>query len=180
MWRKLVVVALLAGCGRPATPLPSASPSPRGSPTVEPIRVSAAGGEGRQPTITGMHGKRKAYYLTAPSYTGARDAKGHSAGVFTQPHVEFYDASGRTMTSDAPKATVDESSKTLVMTGGVRTRTQAGALMTCDRLRYTSQDEQFHGDGHVVVTSPGGDTIKGDVIDGNVRLEDARIRTLAR
>ena len=180
MWRKLVVLALLAGCAQPHAPVPSARPSPVGSPTVEPIRVSAAGGEGKQPTITGMHGKRKAYYLTAPSYTGARDAAGHSTGVFTQPHVEFYDASGRTMTSDAPKATVDESSKTLVMTGGVRTRTQAGALMTCDRLRYTSADEHFHGEGHVVVTSPGGDRITGDVIDGNVRLENARIRTLPR
>ena len=179
MWRKALCLLLLAGCAHSA-PAPRSSPSVGASPTVEPIHVSAEGSGNQETTITAMHGKRKAYFLTAPSYTGGRDAKGRGSGRFVQPHVEFYDSNGRTMTSDAPQATVDETTKTLVMTGGVRTRTQDGSLMTCDRLRYTSSNEHIHGDGHVILTSPRNDRFTGDVIDGDVRLEHAQIRTLTK
>lgn len=174
-----LALALLAGCSHPA---PSATPAPKpsSSPTIEPIHITGEGSNGQETTFTAMHGNRKAYFLRAPSYTGGRDSAGHGNGRFVQPHVEFYDERGRTMTSDAPQATIDENKKSLVMIGGVRTRTQDGSLLTCDRLRYNSQTELIHGDGHVVLTSSQGARFDGDVIDGDVRLEHASIRRLTK
>ena len=48
-------------------------------------------------------------------------------------------------------------------------------ILTCDNLRYDANRERLYGEGHVVLTSPNGLQLRGDHLDGDVRLHDVRV-----
>ena len=66
--------------------------------------------------------------------------------------------------------------KSVVMTGGVRARSQDGNVLHCDRLRYDGQSERVHGDGNVRLSTPGGLILVGDTLDGDARLQNVFVR----
>ena len=120
---------------------------------------------------------RTIYIIRANSFVADTTA-GHAAtgsGTFDRPHITFVDRSGARTVADAPKAVLTSADKSVLMTGGVHTRSQDGNVLSCDRLRYNGNTERIHGDGHVVLTTAQGFTLVGDEIDGDARLENVRV-----
>jgi LPS export ABC transporter protein LptC len=133
-------------------------------------------GNSHTPTVlTDTKQGRKIYTIRALVFEG--DIGGSSDGVATleQPHVTFVDKTGSVTIADAPKATVMQRDKSILMTGGVHARTQDGAVLTCDTLRYDADNERLYGEGHVVMTGPNGLALNGDHLDGDVRLHDVKV-----
>jgi len=175
---ELALVALLIACGNPAAPAPGgASPAPAPTPTQLPLHVTSNGANGQYTTLTEMKHLRMIYIVRADSFIADTTA-GHTAtgsGSFDRPHITFVDRSGARTIADAPEAVLTSADKSVLMTGGVRARSQDGNVLSCDRLRYDGNTERIHGDGHVVMTTPNGLTLVGDEIDGDARLADVRV-----
>ncbi len=176
---ELALLALLAGCGHAAGPAPTGSGSPVApTPTPLPVHITSSGnGSGQYTTLSEMKHQRTIYIIRANSFvadtTAGRAATG--SGTFDQPHITFVDRSGARTVADAPKAVLTSADKSVLMTGGVHTRSQDGNVLSCDRLRYNGTTERIHGDGHVVLTTAQGFSLIGDEIDGDARLENVRV-----
>ncbi|MGD0052941.1 MAG: LPS export ABC transporter periplasmic protein LptC [Vulcanimicrobiaceae bacterium] len=181
-WWLAASLALLAGAGCGSqTAGPDASPSPSPSvgsaapaetPAPVPVHIVGRGSALKQNIITETKQGRTIYTIRTLMFEG--DLAG-GVGVLQQPHVTFVDKSGAVTIADAPKATIDQHDKSIVMMGGVHARTQDGAVLTCDTLRYDSDRERLYGEGHVVLTGPNGLTLVGDHMDGDVRLRDVKV-----
>lgn len=174
----LLLAALLAsGCGGGASNgPPTATPVALATPTPLAVHVTS-NGEGQYTVVTQMKNGRKLFTIRALSFEGSTlsDAGGAATGAFEQPHVTFYDRDGGETIADAPKADLTGADKSVVMTGGVQARTQAGDVLHCDRLRYDGENETIRGEGHVVLAAPNGLTLVGNRIDGDVRLNHVRV-----
>jgi LPS export ABC transporter protein LptC len=175
----LVALLLASGCGgKPAQPTGSPSPGAPGTTptsTALPIKVTSNRVGKRFVTLTEQKRGRKVYVLRADANESDRFAAGTGRSVFTRPHIVFFEAGGKTLTADAPTATVEEVTKTVVMSGGVHARTQDGIQLTCDTLRYDDRNEHIHGTGNVLVTTPRGERLEGSTIDADTRLDHVRI-----
>jgi LPS export ABC transporter protein LptC len=189
----MVVALALAGCTQPkpatqaspaARPSPTSNPtpalaaSPRSSTTSTPVPVYvSAAGRPNEPTVLTqtVHGRR-VYTIRALAFKGDIGG-GPQAGTATleQPHVTFVDKSGTTTIADAPKATVTQRDKSVLMTGGVHATTSDGSNLTCDTLRYDGESEHFHGTGHVVLRGRSGLALSGNYLVGDVRLRDVEV-----
>lgn len=171
----LALLALACSCApRPSQPARS-TPAPTPSSTTLPIKVTSNRVGKRLVTLTEQKRGRKVYVLHADANESDRFAAGTGRSVFTRPHIVFYEPRGKTLIADAPIATVEELSKTVVMSGGVRARTQDGIELTCETLRYDDRTEHIHGTGNVVVTTPRGERLEGSTIDADTRLDHVRI-----
>jgi len=175
-----LTIAAAAGCA-PHAPsgagAPSASPPAAGSPGATPVPVHVRGvGTAQTPTVLSetIHGRR-VYTIRAMLFEGDIVGSHEGTAVLQQPHVTFVDKSGAVTVADAPKATVSQRDKSVLMTGGVRARTQEGSILTCDTLRYDTETERFDGEGHVVLRGANGAVLEGDHLDGDVRLHDVRV-----
>ncbi|GAC1412023.1 MAG: hypothetical protein NVSMB64_22220 [Candidatus Velthaea sp.] len=166
--------AIAAGCA-PAHPGPAPSPSPAGSPTPVPIHIVTKSSGDRYATMTQRVNGRTVYELRALSSVADRAGAADAVATFEQPHITFHDRTGKTMIADAPEAKVTQQDKSVLMSGGVRARTQDGNVLTCDRLRYDGRTQMVRGDGHVVLTGPNGVALTGARIDGDIRLNNVRI-----
>jgi lipopolysaccharide assembly outer membrane protein LptD (OstA) len=175
---ELGLLVLLIACGHPAAPAGGgSSPAPAATPTPLPLHLTSNGARGQYTTLSEMKQRRTIYIVRADSFVADTTA-GHTAtgsGSFDQPHITFVDRSGARTVADAPKAVLTSADKSVLMTGGVRARSQDGNVLSCDRLRYDGNTERIHGDGHVVMTTPTGLTLAGDEIDGDARLADVRV-----
>jgi LPS export ABC transporter protein LptC len=178
-----LLVLLAASCAPKAPPGGSAaSPSPGRSPaapgpsaTQVPIRVETHGTNGQYIRIVETVHGRKAYTIRALSSVAERFGTNQATGTFEQPHVTFFDKTGKTTIADAPKAHIAERDKSVVMTGGVHAYTSDGSILTCDTLTYNGNTERFHGEGNVRLTARDGFHLDGQHLDGDVRLENVRV-----
>jgi len=168
------LAAMASGCS--GQPGPAASPSPLAAGSATPAAST--------PPPVNFHGERVgSHYVYATKQKGARtvyvlradsvDAvyNGALTGVsnFTNPHVTFFGQAGKRLVADAPAGTVVEKDKTVVMTGGVRARTQDGMTLSSDTMRYQDDTQIVHGAGHVIVTLTTGEQLRGDTVDWNLR-----------
>jgi LPS export ABC transporter protein LptC len=160
-----------SSAGSPAPHVSAAAPSP----TPVPVHVRGFGTKAQPSVLTGRKQGRRIYVIRALAFEGDIAGSAEGSAVLDEPHITFVDRSGAVTTADAPKATVKQRDKSVLMTGGVHARTAEGAVLTCDTLRYDASTERFHGEGHVAVTGPNGDQLTGDHLDGDVRLHDARV-----
>jgi hypothetical protein len=179
----LALAAVAAGCGgpdhRPAG-APSGAPAtrlPATGPTATPVAVHVTSqGNGKYTIVTQMKNRRTIYTIRALSFEGDTLAGASTAsGKFEQPHITFRDRNGGSTIADAPEAVLTAADKSILMTGGVQARTQDGSMLHCDRLRYNGSSETIHGDGHVRLETPGGLSLAGDRIDGDVRLSNVKV-----
>ena len=186
----LLLCAGLAACSNPrpvATPAASASPhsAPSARATPAAVRAHTASGPPTMPPIVvkgTKRGKRLVenteyshgrvvYHLFADSeYVDSRTRK----GTLAKTHGLFFQKDGKTLTVDAPLALVDQNSKSVTMTGGVRATTTDGAVLTCDTLVYNDADQSMHGTGNVTLTRTG-QMLTGQVIHADLHLEQYRI-----
>jgi LPS export ABC transporter protein LptC len=175
---------LAAGCGSHGggSNGPAAAGSAGPSPTATPLPVHVRGfGTKEQPSVlTGTKKGRRIYVIRSTSFEGDSAGGADGSAVLQETHITFVDRSGAVTIAEAPKATVKQRDKSVLMTGGVHARTAEGAVLTCDTLRYDAGTERFHGEGHVAVTGPNGEQLDGDHLDGDVRLHDARVTSGAR
>jgi LPS export ABC transporter protein LptC len=166
--------ALLAACGRaPSGGTTPASPSPSPPPAASsatPLEVYSHAVGAKYIYVTEQKRSRKVYVLRADEQRAQYFGTGTGRSDFTNPHVIFYDAPGKTLTADAPAGTVFERDKTVVMTGGVRARTSDGKTLTCNTLHYNDATGRLLGEGNVVLTSPLGEQLRGQRLDADVRL----------
>jgi len=178
-WTVALLVAASA-CGRsdgtapPSARPASAAPAPTPTPTSPPINVRGRGSGSEPIKLTEFKpGQRRILYVLLTDalrgrYTGADT--GTSSMV--NPRITFYQPGGKRLYASAPAGTVVEKDKTIRMTGGVHAHSEDGMTLRSDTLRYDDQSEVAHGDGHVVVTSPGGERLEGNTIDWNLRTGD--------
>jgi LPS export ABC transporter protein LptC len=170
---------LAAGCGSHGTPAPNGSPGSAATATPVPVHVRGFGTKQNPSVLTGTKKGRRIYVIRSTAFEG--DIAGaDGTAVLQDTHIAFFDRSGSATIAEAPKATVKQRDKSVLMTGGVHARTADGAVLTCDTLRYDAGTERFRGEGHVVVTGPNGDQLGGDHLDGDVRLRDARVTSGSR
>ncbi len=180
----LTALALLAACSHPApkaatSPPPGAAPAPGSpspgdpttSPTDVPIHVQSEGHVSDSQTTVEHGRQRPLYEILALSDVGDRTASGEERVTFDQAHITFHAPDGNRLIADAPRATVEDRTKEVLMSGGVRAQTQDGAILTCRTLRYDGRTERLHGEGDVRLTSAQGFVLTGDRFDGNVRLD---------
>ena len=183
MKRAVAIVAMvLAGCQptiRSSAPKPAPSAGSPATATPVAVNVQARRSGSRYTTITERKGARTIYSLRATTSTLHSTGSTYDAS-FTQPHVTFYDRSGKTLIADAPRATVVERTRQVTMSGGVLAHAQDGTLLACPTLVFTGTNERLHGSGGVVMTSPQGAKLSGETIDGDVRLDDVVVRGAAR
>jgi lipopolysaccharide assembly outer membrane protein LptD (OstA) len=173
---ELLLAATLAACGHAPAPPPAATPSAGPAATVVPVHVTSSG-NGRYTTLSEMKHRRTIYVVRARSFV-ADTAAGEStagSGAFDQPEITFIDRNGARTVADAPKAVLTSADKSVLMTGGVRARSQDGNVLACDELRYDGNTERIHGFGHVVLQTPAGLTLVGDDVDGDARLQNVRV-----
>jgi hypothetical protein len=175
---ELLLAAVLAACAAHApAPLPgSATVAPAPTPTVVPVHVTSSG-NGRYTTLREMKHQRTMYVVRALSFV-ADTSSGRSAtgsGSFDRPEITFIDRNGARTVADAPKAVLTSADKSILMTGGVRARSQGGNVLACDQLRYDGTTERIHGSGHVVLQTPAGLTLTGNQLDGDARLQNVRV-----
>jgi LPS export ABC transporter protein LptC len=167
---------LLTGCGgKGPESAPSPSPSPAPTRTFLPIKLRSTSVGSKYIYLTKQKNNRKVYVLRADSQTGEYFGQNTGRSDFTHPHVTFFDAQGRTMVADAPRGTVLEKDKSVVMSGGVRARTQAGMTLSCDTLHYNDETQMMHGEGNVVLTSPEGEQLRGERIDADLHLSTVHV-----
>jgi len=179
----LVLVLALGACA-PApsgTSAPSPSPSPplaQARATAVPIHVVSQARGGQFVTLDETvveHGRqRKKFEIRALDDEADRAANGNETATFTQPHIIFHSSDGKTLIADAPRATVEQRTKDVFMSGGVRAQTESGAVLTCRTLRYDGRTERIHGEGDVRLVEPGWD-MGGDRLDGDIRLDNVHI-----
>ena len=174
----LLLALTAAGCARHAPASSGSTPAAvtgRGSATPVPVHVRGIG-TATTPTVLSetVHGRR-IYTIRAMLFEGDIVGSQQGTALLQQPHVTFIDKSGSATVADAPKATVSQRDKSVLMTGGVRARTQEGSILTCDTLRYDTETERFDGEGHVVLRGQNGAVLEGDHLDGDVRLHDVRV-----
>ena len=177
----LAAFVLAAGCTAPA-PTGTASPAPRAvTATPEPVPIHVRGvGNARTPTVL-TETKNNRRRITVRALTVEGNLIGtDGVAVFAQPHVTFVDKTGAITIADAPKATVKQRDNSIDMTGGVHARTADGGVLTSDDLRYDANRERLYGEGHVVLTGPNGLQLRGDHLDGDVRLHDVRVTSGGR
>ena len=186
----LLLCLALAACSNPhpaATPGPSSSPlavrrasaapvaaaaaTPSAAPTLPPVVVKGTKQGKRLVEISEYSHARVIYHLFADSvFTDTRTRK----GTFHKTHGLFFEKDGKTLTVDAPLALVDQSTKSVTMTGGVRATTTDGAVLTCDTLVYNDVSQSIHGTGNVKLTRAG-QILTGEVIDADLHLEQYRV-----
>ncbi len=173
------LVLLLAACA-PVANQPAASPAPSatsGGPSALPVHVVSSG-NGAYTTLSEMKAGRTLYTIRATSFVADSTGDQGGSGSFESPHITFHDRSGGATVADAPKADLHGADKSVIMTGGVRARSQDGNVLHCDRLRYDGKTERVHGEGHVRLETPAGLILVGDVLDGDARLRDVVVRKL--
>ncbi len=188
MRRALGIVAMLiaaAGCTPPIRAR-SPSPAPRtpaaasasagpATPTPVAVNIQARRSGSRYTTIIERKGARTIYSLRATTSTIHSTGTAYDAS-FTQPHVTFYDRTGKTLIADAPRATVDERTRQVTMSGGVIAHAEDGTRLTAPVLVFNGANERLHGSGGVVMTSPQGAKLTGETLDGDVKLDDVVVR----
>ncbi len=163
-----------ASGGATAGPSPSASPAPTATatafvPTAPPIDFEGRRIGSRYVYATKRKGTKQVYVLRADTVNAVYNGAATGRSAFTNPHVVFYGDAGKRLLADAPAGTVEEKDKTVVMTGGVRARTDDGMTLRSDVLRYDDETQVVHGTGHVVVTFPQGEELQGETVDWNLR-----------
>ena len=177
---------LLVACSSPApsgsnpSPAPSRAPLPAPTSTTEPVHIETNSTGDKYITVvqrvkneTGP-GTRIAYQLRA--LASQADIVGTKSVVtFEQPHITFHDRQGKKLIADSPQAKITQQDKSVLMSGGVHARAADGSILTCDTLRYDGRTEKLHGAGHVVLSGPGGFTLTGQYLVGDVRLDDVRV-----
>jgi len=177
------VLVVLAGCAHSApAPAPSPSPhhaSPGATATPVPVHVTSVGNGTAATILTEVKQGRTLYTVRASSFDAdsAAEAGGAGNGSFVDPEITFFARDGGRTVTDAPKAVLTGADKSVLMTGGVRARSQDGNVLHCDRLRYDGQTERVHGDGHVRLQTPSGLVLVGDTLDGDARLRNVLVRS---
>jgi LPS export ABC transporter protein LptC len=172
------MLVVLAGCAHAGAPAPQGTASaPPSGPTPVPVHVVSSG-NGSVTTLTEMKRGRTLYRIRAASFVADTTAGASAAGngAFERPEITFVDKNGGSTVADAPKAVLTGADKSVLMTGGVRARSQDGNVLHCDRLRYDGQTERVHGDGNVRLQTPSGLVLVGDTIDGDARLANVLVR----
>jgi len=168
-----LAVAALTACAQrgPAAGAAASPPAYAASPTDVPIHIESQGHVSDEQTVV-THGRRRQLYeILALSDAGDRSANGDERVTFDQAHITFHAADGTRLIADAPRAMVEDRTKEVLMSGGVRARTQDGAILTCRTLHYDGRTERLHGEGDVRLTSAQGFVFTGDRFDGNIRLD---------
>jgi LPS export ABC transporter protein LptC len=173
--RLLVPLLLLAAaCSGP----PIGTSAPRSSPTRPPITVRDLSQRVNSQYVyltKRKKDKSKAYTLRADANVSESAGRGTGRSDFTNPHIIFAGRKGETLVADAPHASIVESRKSIVMTGGVRARTNDGMALQCDTLTYDEGSDRLHGSGHVLVKTPRGERLSGDRIEANLRLSEMQL-----
>jgi lipopolysaccharide assembly outer membrane protein LptD (OstA) len=171
---ELVVLAFAVACSSP--PIAPSAPGP--TPTRPPITVRDLSQRVNSEYVYLTKRRRdntKAYTLRADANVSESAGQGTGRSDFTNPHITFAGRAGETLVADAPHASIVESQKSIVMTGGVRARTSDGMLLQCDTLTYDEGSDRLHGRGHVLVKTPRGERLSGDRIEANLRLSEMQL-----
>jgi hypothetical protein len=172
------ICAIVGSCSNthaPKPPKPSAR-TPAPSPTPLAIKVRSLRIGNRYVYLTKRRtDNTEAYILRSDANVAESAGEGTGRSDFSNPHIVFAERTGQRLVADAPHAVILVKEKNLLMDGGVRAHTSDGMTLQSDALTYDETTDRLHGVGNVLVTTPRGERLTGDVIDANVRLSEMRI-----
>jgi LPS export ABC transporter protein LptC len=176
-----LAVLATAGCTHAsntaaATPGPAASAPPAtAGPTPSPLPITVNAQGNRPVRLTEFKRGRVLYVLLADAVHARYVGPETGTSTMVNPQITFYQPHGKRLYATAPAGTVVEKDKTMLMTGGVHAHSEDGMTLRSDTLRYDDRSEVVHGEGHVVVTSPGGERLDGNTIDWNLQTGDVQM-----
>ena len=134
----LVFALLLTGCSsRNASQTAQNTGGALGAPSGTPfpkLHIQSKGSATQPVRIIQQVGNRRVYELLARSSDSTLQSQTNSKGVFHQARVTFYNSDGSTLSGAAPIATIDTSSETVTLEGGVRAKSSDGVAFDCDRV----------------------------------------------
>jgi len=125
--------------------------------------------------IVQQKGNRRQYVLLARSYE-SRTAQGLAHATFYDATVTFNATSGKQLTAQAPRAIVDEATKTVMLIDGVHAHTSDGILLDCQTLVYHRNTDVLHGEGNVRMSNATGMHLTGSRFDSDVTLAKIRMQ----
>ncbi len=172
-----LAIASLAACN-PRSPNTGASPSPSplstSSSSMPPLRVVGKGTKNQPVRFIESKGNREQFQIVTTSF---ESHGGPGKVVLTYNHVQitFMGKDGSKLFATAPKATLNQGTNTVVLSGGVHARNNQGMTLYCDTLVYNRQTEMVHGDGHVHITNPNGFDGTGSHFDSDISLTHTRM-----
>jgi len=175
--RVLLIAAaalIVSGCANPqpeASPRATTAPSPAG-PTNPAVRVIGQKAGGKRVQISEFTHNRLVYRIFADSST--YDSRTHE-GTFSRADGNFY-GNGRSkgLHVIAPVAIIDQASKSVAMSGGVRAAAADGTTLSCDRMLYVDATQRVRGSGNVRLQKDG-NVVTGDKIDADLQLEQYKV-----
>jgi hypothetical protein len=172
-----VAFVALAACNpkAPSTATPTPSLSPGQTPSPVALRISGRGTEKRPVRFIETKANRKQFEILTRSFQ-SKGAAGTAILSYNDVKINFYGKDGSVLNATAPRATVDQRTNLVVMSGGVHARNSAGMTLQCDTLTYDRSTEMIHGDGNVVIANPNGFRGTGNHFDSNVALTDAKMQ----
>lgn len=174
----LGVLAALCACN-PKAPATSVSPSPSASVNATPspvvLKVSGQGTSQRPVRFIETKANRKQFEILTRSFQ-SKGAAGTALLTYQDVKINFFGKDGSELTATAPRATVDQRSNLVRLTGGVHAHNNSGMTLQCDTLVYDRTTEMFHGDGNVVMTSTNGFRGTGNSFDSDVSLTHTQMQ----
>jgi LPS export ABC transporter protein LptC len=170
-WTLSATLIALAACNPQPAHVTNATPSPTAS-GMPALTITGHGTQKQPVRIVQQSGNRKVYQLVTRSYT-SRSAQTIAQATFQEPTVTFYDKDGTKLTAQAPKASLQQGGKQVLLYGGVHATTSTGLNLTCDRLTYDQKSGLLHGQGNVRITGMQGG--QQQVLTGNSFTSDVKL-----
>lgn len=171
----LAALALLFGCNPQAPKSDIPTPTPSASMSLPSLKITGRGTAKQPIRIIQQKGNRIQYQLTARSFQSSGAAASAKA-TFATPHVTFYGKDGSKLVADAPRALLDRSANTVVLSRGVVAHNNNGTTLQCDTLTYDQRTEMIHGAGHVVITDRSGFRATGSRLDTDTSLTHTQMQ----
>lgn len=154
----------------------SPSPAPRASASASMPAISVRGqGTKNQPVrFIESKGNRVQFQIVTKSFE-SRGAPGKTVLTYNDVHITFMGKDGSKLYAQAPKATLDQRTNTVVMSGGVHAKNNEGMTLSCDTLVYNRSTEMVQGDGNVHITNPNGFNGTGSHFESDISLTHTRM-----
>lgn len=171
------LLGVLAACNPQPPKVKPAASAAHARTTATPLVLEVTGqGTAQHPVhvFQQVH-NRIDYDLLASSYE-SNGAQGSTRAVFSDARVTFRDPKGSTIRARAPRAIVDQTTKTVTLLDGVFARTSSGATLQCDQLVYDQAGSMLHGTSNVVVTDTKGFRATGSSVDSDLSLTHVRMQ----
>jgi lipopolysaccharide export system protein LptC len=127
-----------------------------------------------RPTFTGVMSDGATIRLTAEAASPGTDGGAAGANA-TAPRLQIVSASGETTTAEAAEARIDETGKTLLLSGGFRVQTDMGYAVQGDQLVAALDQTRLESLRPITAQGPQGEIDAGRFVMDRSEATDAAL-----